>query len=195
MFLPVDVHDVKDAKNSFKKLCRACVPSAASAELTNDMQQQQGQQKQNGMSKQNSATKNTTKFSGLATKLSATNKSGRKKSLNNLSHIANSQLGTNHYATMATSSHHSHHQSGVAGQQPGEGLHKQLQESKWFEQLQLIMNIANLVVDRMDSDSAASVMVCLEDGWDLTSQVTSIAQLLMVSLLNSSYFLLVPNSI
>jgi hypothetical protein len=161
VFLPVDVHDVKDAKNSFKKLCRACVPSAASADLINEMQQQQQQQQQQGKP----ATK--AKLVGIATKLSATNRSGRKKSMNNLSHLANDTAATNSNTAANVTNNNA------------AGLHKQLQESKWFEQLQLIMNIANLVVDRMDGETGASVMVCLEEGWDLTAQVSSLAQLLM----------------
>lgn len=39
------------------------------------------------------------------------------------------------------------------------------------------MNISNLVLDRIEE--SASVMVTLEDGWDLTAQVTSISQLLL----------------
>jgi hypothetical protein len=167
VFVPVDIHDVKEAKNSFKKLCRACVPSAASSDLINEMQQQQQQKSVNADHKQEQTCKST-KFGGIASKLSATNKSGRKKSMSNLSHLANGTTSTSNYANTSTGT----------GQNTSGGLHKQIQDSKWFEQLQLIMNIANLVVDRMDN-SEVSVMVCLEDGWDLTAQVTSLAELLM----------------
>jgi len=45
IFIPVEIHDVKDSKNSFKKLCRACVPSSASNELINEIQQLNSKQR------------------------------------------------------------------------------------------------------------------------------------------------------
>ena len=151
VFIPVDCHEVRDTKTSFKKLCRACVPSAASTELITEMQsmqtkQHQQQTKSNGF--------------GLSKLTNNSSKITRKKS--NLSshaehypHTASSAPNT----TVSTSS----------------GFFKQIQESRWFEQLQLIMNISNLVVDRMEE--GASVMISLEEGWDLTTQVTSLAEL------------------
>jgi len=59
------------------------------------------------------------------------------------------------------------------------GFLKLIQDSKWFEHLQKIISISNLIVDRM-SDSS-SVMICLEDGWDITAQLSSIVQLLQDS--------------
>jgi hypothetical protein len=57
------------------------------------------------------------------------------------------------------------------------GFFKQIQDSKWFDQLQVIINLANLIVERIEESS--SVMLSLEDGWDLTCQVSSLSQLLL----------------
>ena len=124
VFIPIDVHDVKDTKNSFKKLCRACVPSTVSSEL-----QQQYQQNTNS-------------------------KTSRKKS------IAHNEISTNSSTTNKNN-----------------GFYKQIHDSKWFDQLQLILTISNMIIDRIEDGS--SVMVCLEDGWDLTTQVVSLAELLL----------------
>ncbi len=43
-------------------------------------------------------------------------------------------------------------------------------------QIQQILDISNIIVERMEDSS--SVMICLEDGWDITAQITSIVQLL-----------------
>ena len=42
---------MKDTKNSFKKLCKACVPSKASNELVNELQQQFNSKKQTFLNK------------------------------------------------------------------------------------------------------------------------------------------------
>ena len=51
-----------------------------------------------------------------------------------------------------------------------------VEESEWLALLQQVMQMAGAVTDPMGMQGS-SVMLCLEDGWDLTAQVSSIAQL------------------
>ena len=41
----------------------------------------------------------------------------------------------------------------------------------------MLINVGNLIAERLDE--GASVLVSLEEGWDLTAQVSSLAQLLL----------------
>jgi myotubularin-related protein 5/13 len=56
------------------------------------------------------------------------------------------------------------------------GFLKAIEDSEWLKQLQSVMQIAGATVDLLDVQGS-SVMICLEDGWDFTTQVVSIAQL------------------
>lgn len=51
-----------------------------------------------------------------------------------------------------------------------------VENSEWLQQLQSIMQLSGAVVDLLDLQGS-SVAICLEDGWDVTSQVSSVAQL------------------
>jgi len=53
---------------------------------------------------------------------------------------------------------------------------KLVEQSEWLQLLQTTMQLGGAVVDLMDIEGS-SVMLCLEDGWDLTCQVSSLAQL------------------
>ncbi|XP_040568639.1 myotubularin-related protein 13 [Lepeophtheirus salmonis] len=55
---------------------------------------------------------------------------------------------------------------------------KQVEASEWLNGLQTLLQISGAVVDLIDIQGA-SVMLCLEDGWDITAQISSIAQLCM----------------
>jgi myotubularin-related protein 5/13 len=53
---------------------------------------------------------------------------------------------------------------------------KLMEGSEWLGLLQSVMQLAGAVTDLIDLQGS-SVMLCLEDGWDLTCQVSSLAQL------------------
>ncbi|XP_057363340.1 myotubularin-related protein 13 isoform X2 [Manis pentadactyla] len=53
---------------------------------------------------------------------------------------------------------------------------KALGDSEWFPQLHRVMQLAVVVSEVLENGS--SVLICLEEGWDITAQVTSLAQVL-----------------
>jgi len=55
---------------------------------------------------------------------------------------------------------------------------RQVEASEWLQSVQSIMEIAGAAVDLIDIQGA-SVSVCLEEGWDVTCQITSLAMLCM----------------
>ncbi|XP_031559820.1 myotubularin-related protein 13-like [Actinia tenebrosa] len=57
-----------------------------------------------------------------------------------------------------------------------ESFYKQINESEWLHQLSAVLNVSNALVDLIDIQGS-SVMVCFEDGWDVTAQVVSLAEL------------------
>nr|KAG5695682.1 hypothetical protein BaRGS_022359 [Batillaria attramentaria] len=59
-----------------------------------------------------------------------------------------------------------------------QGFLKAIEESEWLPQLQNVLQLAGAVVDLLDVQGA-SVMVCLEDGWDITTQVVCTAEVML----------------
>lgn len=157
-FIPVDIHEVRDAKNSFKKLCKTCVPSAVSNEYNNELNNNTNA----NLNKTNGKSSNNLK-NGV-NRSSQKNKSSSRFNTNNNNSI-NNDLNYNNATNNQTNS------------SINNGFYKQLHESKWFDQLQTIINISNIIVDRLEELS--SVIVALEEGWDFTSQVTSLAELFL----------------
>nr|CAD7393185.1 unnamed protein product [Timema cristinae] len=60
--------------------------------------------------------------------------------------------------------------------EPEQSFFKLIESSDWLQQLQNIMQLGGAVVDLLDVQGS-SVMICLEDGSDITAQVSSVAQL------------------
>lgn len=59
--------------------------------------------------------------------------------------------------------------------EPENSFHKLIENSEWLQQIQNIMQLSGAVVDLLDLQGS-SVSICLEDGWDITAQISSIAQ-------------------
>ncbi|CAB0038244.1 unnamed protein product [Trichogramma brassicae] len=59
--------------------------------------------------------------------------------------------------------------------EPDTSFYKLIESSEWLQQLQSLMQLSGAVIDLMDLQGS-SVAVCLEDGWDTTATVCSIAQ-------------------
>ncbi|XP_018572477.1 myotubularin-related protein 13 isoform X2 [Anoplophora glabripennis] len=60
--------------------------------------------------------------------------------------------------------------------EPEHSFHRLVEHSEWLQQIQNIMQLSGAVVDLLDLQGS-SVAICLEDGWDITAQVSSVAQL------------------
>ncbi|XP_063236434.1 myotubularin-related protein 13 [Bacillus rossius redtenbacheri] len=60
--------------------------------------------------------------------------------------------------------------------EPEQSFFKLIESCEWLQQLQNIMQLAGAVVDLLDVQGS-SVAICLEDGSDITAQVSSVAQL------------------
>ncbi|XP_050441146.1 myotubularin-related protein 13 [Adelges cooleyi] len=65
-----------------------------------------------------------------------------------------------------------------ASNEPEHSFYKMIESSDWLQQLRNIMQLSGAIVDLIDVQGS-SVMLCLEEGWDITCQLSSIAQLCM----------------
>ncbi|XP_039295345.1 LOW QUALITY PROTEIN: myotubularin-related protein 13 [Nilaparvata lugens] len=63
-----------------------------------------------------------------------------------------------------------------SSQEPEHSFHKLVESSEWLQQIKNVMQLSGAVVDLLDVQGS-SVVICLEDGWDITSQISSVAQL------------------
>ncbi|CAH1256560.1 SBF1 [Branchiostoma lanceolatum] len=61
---------------------------------------------------------------------------------------------------------------------PNLGLLKAVEESEWLQQISHLLQLSGAAVDLLDMQGA-SVLISLEDGWDVTAQVVSLAQVLL----------------
>ncbi|XP_048241880.1 myotubularin-related protein 13-like isoform X3 [Haliotis rufescens] len=61
---------------------------------------------------------------------------------------------------------------------PEANFYKAVEESEWLLQIQNVLQLAGATVDLLDVQGS-SVMICLEDGWDVTSQVVAVAEILL----------------
>lgn len=60
--------------------------------------------------------------------------------------------------------------------EPDQTFAKLLEQSEWLQQIRNLLQLSGAVVDLIDLQGS-SVTLALEDGWDVTAQISSLAQL------------------
>lgn len=65
-----------------------------------------------------------------------------------------------------------------AGANDDETFLSRVGESGWLKQVQMVLRLAGMIVDLLDTQ-CASVVLCLESGWEVTAQIVSVAELLL----------------
>lgn len=50
--------------------------------------------------------------------------------------------------------------------EPDQSFYRAVESSEWLQQLQTLLQVSGAMVDLMDLNGS-SVMLCLEDGWDV----------------------------
>ncbi|KAK9886900.1 hypothetical protein WA026_019158 [Henosepilachna vigintioctopunctata] len=59
--------------------------------------------------------------------------------------------------------------------EPDQSFYKLIENSEWLQQIRNIMQLSGAVVDLLDLQGS-SVAICLEDGWDVTAQISAVSQ-------------------
>jgi hypothetical protein len=142
--LAVDVHEVRDTKSSFKKLCKACVPSASQSDSHLVAADQQTVVVESALASQRLSHSHLT----IGGKKSTTGNNFRRSSQKKFSRLttasqfstsinvnaSNNSVSSGHHAALTS---HASQSSQLAAAHSAVGFHKLLNDSKWFEQLQV----------------------------------------------------------
>lgn len=60
--------------------------------------------------------------------------------------------------------------------EPDNTFPKLIESSEWLQQIQSLLHLSGVIVDLMEINEA-SVQIALEDGWDISCQISALAQL------------------
>lgn len=182
--VPVEFADTRQAKASFKKLLRACAPSSTPSDSEDSFLK--ALEESEWMQQVNEPDKNHHRLYYLIEWLCENDSavlsmrlSSRIKYVKKISHKPVSQEKLNHGSSMPVISLTSRSQTGHTLLLTLES-HLLVNQTQWcihsgfilslpHQQLHKILQLALFLVELLDSGS--SVLVSLEDGWDVTTQV------------------------
>lgn len=60
--------------------------------------------------------------------------------------------------------------------EPDNTFLKLIENSEWLQQIQSLLQLSGVIVDLIEINEA-SVQISLEDGWDISCQISALAQL------------------